>query len=132
MAEETQQPEPARDSCDVFRHDPAIVQRLRYRVPDDEELENAEKFFSALGNRTRLMILVCLDYADELCVCDLAAALQRSTSAVSHELRQLRCLGLVTYRREGRKAFYRLSNRQVAALARACLNTVPKLNDHDE
>ena len=52
----------------------------------------------------------------ELCVCDLAASLDMSESAVSHQLRTLRAMRLVSYQKRGRKVFYRLQDNHVFAL----------------
>ena len=68
--------------------------------------------FRALGDPTRVRILDALSHG-ELCVCDLAAVLSLSQSAVSHQLRLLRGLRLVRARRAGRMVFYALDDRHV-------------------
>lgn len=73
------------------------------------------EFFSLLGDANRLRILSLLAIK-ELCVCDLAAALDMSESAVSHQLRALRALRLVRYRKRGRNVFYRLEDHHVLDL----------------
>jgi ArsR family transcriptional regulator len=60
----------------------------------------------------------------ELCVCDLAVALGMSQSAVSHQLRTLRDLRLVRWRREGRQIYYALDDDHVADLFRRGLDHV--------
>jgi len=55
----------------------------------------------------------------ELCVCDLAATLGMSESAVSHQLRAMRAMRLVSYRKVGRQVFYSLLDRHVLELYRA-------------
>ncbi|MDJ0904096.1 MAG: metalloregulator ArsR/SmtB family transcription factor [Xenococcus sp. MO_188.B8] len=73
------------------------------------------EFFSLLGDPNRLRILSVLAQ-QELCVCDLAASLDMSESAVSHQLRTLRAMRLVSYQKRGRKVFYRLQDNHVFAL----------------
>ena len=68
------------------------------------------EFFSLLGDPNRLRILSVLA-RQELCVCDLAATLDMSESAVSHQLRTLRAMRLVSYQKRGRKVFYRLQDK---------------------
>jgi DNA-binding transcriptional ArsR family regulator len=68
-----------------------------------------------MGDPNRLRILWALD-REEMCVCDLARFLGVSESAVSHQLRQLRQLQLVTNRREGPVLYYRLSDDHVRTL----------------
>lgn len=52
----------------------------------------------------------------ELCVRDLATAVDSSPSAVSHHLRQLRQMRIVRYRKDGRMAYYRLDDDHVSQL----------------
>ena len=62
--------------------------------------------------------------AGELCVCDLAATLSMSQSAVSHQLRLLRQLHLVKNRKEGRSVYYTLDDEHVSLLFREGLEHV--------
>src|SRR5438876_12409556 len=71
--------------------------------------------FAAMGDPTRVRLIYALAQ-EELCVCDLAAVLGLSVSAVSHQLRLLRGMRLVKYRREGRLAYYSLDDAHVYAL----------------
>jgi DNA-binding transcriptional ArsR family regulator len=79
--------------------------------------------FKALSDPTRLRIVSLLAGA-ELCVCDLAAALGMSQSAVSHQLRTLRDMRLVRWRRDGRQILYTLDDEHVADLFRRGLDHV--------
>jgi ArsR family transcriptional regulator len=71
--------------------------------------------FRALGDPTRVRILDALSRA-ELCVCDIAALLGISGSAISHQLRLLRSLRLVRSRRAGRMVFYALDDDHITRL----------------
>ena len=71
--------------------------------------------FSALGDQTRARILLALA-GRELCVCDLAEVAGISESGVSHQLRLLRDLHLVTWERDGKRAVYRLADDHVRDL----------------
>jgi len=79
------------------------------------ELERLSNFFKAMGDPTRLKILQALN-SKEMCVCDLAAFLGISESAVSHQLRMLRQLYLVANRREGPVLYYRLNDEHISQL----------------
>jgi ArsR family transcriptional regulator, lead/cadmium/zinc/bismuth-responsive transcriptional repressor len=87
----------------------------RTAYPPALELEKAQRmadFFGLLGDANRLRIISLL--ADtELCVGDLAIALEMSDSAVSHQLKTLRALRLVKHRKQGRHVFYQLLDRHV-------------------
>jgi len=79
--------------------------------------------FKALSDPSRVRIVSLLAQA-ELCVGDLAAALAMSQSAVSHQLRTLRDLHLVRWRREGRQVYYTLDDDHVADLFQRGLDHV--------
>ncbi len=81
------------------------------------------EMFHLLGDATRVRILDALGRA-ELCVSDLAALLELSDSAISHQLRLLRSLRLVRARRDGRMVFYALDDRHVVDLFRQGLEHV--------
>jgi DNA-binding transcriptional ArsR family regulator len=68
--------------------------------------------FRVLSDPTRIAILHALSLA-ELCNCDLAAVLGVSESAVSHQMRELRLLNLVTVEKRGRMVFYRLADSHI-------------------
>ena len=71
--------------------------------------------FKVLGDTTRVRLLDALSRA-EVCVCDLAALLRLSESAVSHQLRLLRSLRLVKSRRDGRHIYYTLADQHIVKL----------------
>lgn len=111
------------DLCEVHLvHDDAVAAALQDRAAD-EELVYLSDTFQMLASPTRLRIVEALAER-ELCVCDLAAVVGVSQSAVSHQLRQLRQMRIVRYRREGRLAYYRLDDRHVETLFRTGLEHV--------
>ena len=101
--------------CDVHLiHEDAVHAALRGRA-DDDEVTYLSDLFQILASPTRLRIVEAL-LGRELCVCDLSAVVGASQSAVSHHLRQLRQLRIVSYRRRGRMAYYRLDDDHIAHL----------------
>ena len=88
------------------------VSQVRAAMPPDERLFELADFFKAFGDSTRVRILYALDRR-ELCVCDIAALLGMTVSAVSHQLRFLRGADLVRPRREGKTVFYSLADDHV-------------------
>lgn len=111
------------DRCDVVHLHPARVAELRTALIGDNEVTDLAETFRALGDPTRVRILDALSHG-ELCVCDLAALVRMSESAVSHQLRFLRNLRLVKPRREGRMVFYALDDRHIITLFRQGLRHV--------
>ncbi|GHV15752.1 transcriptional regulator [Spirochaetia bacterium] len=96
--------------CDIIHED--IVNKVRQIMPAEQSFINITDLFKTFADITRVKILWFLTNA-ELCVCDLGALLNMSKSAVSHKLKDLRFANLVDYRKEGRIAFYFLSNNHV-------------------
>ena len=79
------------DVCDLVQIDLARVRKIRALLVPGEAVGALAETFRALGDPTRVRILDALSHG-ELCVCDLAAVLGLSQSAVSHQLRLLRGL----------------------------------------
>jgi DNA-binding transcriptional ArsR family regulator len=94
------------------------LEPLPHEILSSEKAQRMAEFFSFLGDANRLRILSLLA-EQELCVSDLAAALNMSESAVSHQLRNLRAMRLVSYRKQGRNVFYRLHDSHVLHLYQA-------------
>lgn len=91
---------------------------LQDRLLDLDKAQRMAEFFSLLGDANRLRILSLLAH-QELCVGDLAAAVGMSESAVSHQLRTLKSLRLVCYRKQGRHVFYSFQDHHVLDLYQA-------------
>ncbi|WP_059369871.1 ArsR/SmtB family transcription factor [Treponema endosymbiont of Eucomonympha sp.] len=106
---------PAVCDCDSIHED--IVDKVRKIMPDERVFSNLAGLFKTFSDSTRVKILWLL-HNEELCVCDLAALLILSKSAVSHKLKDLRLANLVDYRKEGRVVFYFLSNNHVKKIVK--------------
>lgn len=107
----------AADCCAVPCFKEQLVARLRAGLTDDTSLARISSFFALLGDPMRLRIVLALSDADELCVCDVANVLGLSMPATSHHLRRLREAGLVTFRNDGKMAWYRLLDPFPAGMA---------------
>lgn len=81
-----------------------------------DEAARLADLFRLLGDPTRARLLYALLEAGELCVHDLAAAVEVTDTAVSHALRLLRTASIVSSRRSGRMVFYRLADAHVRTL----------------
>jgi len=93
----------------------SAVSEVSKSMPEDSKVEKLASLFKALGDPTRAKIMFALS-RQELCVCDLQAVLNMSQSAVSHQLRLLRNLRLVKYRREGKMVYYSLDDEHIRRL----------------
>ena len=95
--------------------DPAVLDQIRARLIAAPAVDSVAEVFKLLGDPTRVRLLDALGQG-ERCVCDLAALVGISESAVSHQLRLLRGARLVRVRRAGRLAFYALDDHHVIGL----------------
>lgn len=99
----------------------ALVKEVKAALPVDHALRNVAAFFGALSDPSRLKILLAVSQ-EELCVCDVSHVAGLSLSATSHQLRLLRHLRIVTYRNDGKMAYYSLAaNSGVLSLIKAAL-----------
>lgn len=91
------------------------VRQVQSEVLATDKAQRMAEFFSALSDPHRLKLLSALAQ-QELCVCDLAAAVKMGESAVSHQLRILKAQRLVKYRRQGRNVCYSLADDHIVTL----------------
>lgn len=91
------------------------LKKVQAGLPDEDELYDLAELFKVFGDSTRIRILYVL-FQSELCVCDLAEALQMTQSAISHQLKILKQAKLVTGRREGKSVFYALADDHVRSI----------------
>ncbi|MBB5234283.1 ArsR/SmtB family transcription factor [Deinococcus budaensis] len=111
------------DVCEIPCVHPEAVARVRAALPDTGGVEDATALLKVIADPTRFRILTALN-VEELCVCDLAAVVGISESAVSHQLRLLRAHRLVTFRKEGRIAYYRLLDQHINGLIDSAVDHV--------
>ena len=110
----TSSPDP--DFCaEPHLADAAALSTVKARLLGGESVDALAEVFKLLGDPTRVRILDALTHG-ERCVCDLAALVGLSESAISHQLRLLRSSRLVRVRRSGRLAFYSLDDHHVVGL----------------
>ena len=80
-----------------------------------DDFSQVYDFFHTLGDSTRLRILLALKVTD-LCVCDLAHVMNMTKSSISHQLKVLKKVGLVKFRKEGKNVFYSLDDDHVTSI----------------
>ncbi len=91
------------------------VEKVNQQLPDNDEISALSETFKVFGDPTRLRILLALAQ-EELCVCDLATLINLSVSAVSHQLRILRGMKLVKFRRQGKMIYYSLDDTHIETI----------------
>ncbi len=109
--------------------DPERVARAQRRLLSADDASRLASLLGLLADPVRSRILYALDVVEELCVGDLALALNATEDAVTYGLRILRTAGLVQNRRDGRIIFYRLANNFPEPLLEHCLRQLIMLSD---
>lgn len=97
-------------NCTIIHED--VVNKVKQRLPEGKTLYDLAELFKVFGDTTRIKILCALLEA-EMCVCDIAALLGMTQSAVSHQLRVLKQARLVKPRKEGKVVYYSLEDEHI-------------------
>ncbi len=103
------------DQCDFICVHENVVNQVLKTMPQEQELIDLADFFKVFGDATRVKILYVLSQS-EMCVCDIANLLQMGQSAISHQLRMLKQMRLVKFRREGKTVFYSLADGHIETI----------------
>lgn len=103
------------ECCDFIHAHEDIVEKVRQVMPGEDTLYDLTELFRIFGDSTRVRILYVL-FESEMCVCDIAALLGMTQSAISHQLRALKNARLVSSRREGKTVFYALADDHVKTI----------------
>lgn len=103
------------ECCGSFELHENLLKIVRETMPEETELYDLAELFKVFGDSTRIRILFVL-FEAEVCVCDLASALNMTQSAISHQLRILKQNKLVKSRREGKSVFYSLADDHVRTI----------------
>ncbi len=106
--------------CDVLFVDQEKVNLVAGKLSANHHIFPLTETFKLLGDPTRLKIILALKET-ELCVCDLATLLNVTRSAVSHQLRLLKNLRLVKFRRDGKISYYSLDDTHISKLIEIAL-----------
>ena len=99
--------------CNVIHED--VVERVRQQMPEETPVYEVSELFKVFGDSTRSRI-ICALRLEEMCVCDLAALLNMTQSAISHQLRILRSSRLVKSRKQGRVVYYSLDDAHIGEI----------------
>ncbi len=106
---------PDNDVCEVNAVDKKKVRAVTKTMLTEHEAKSLSETFSVLADPTRTKIIYALS-KEELCVCDIAGILGMSVSAVSHQLRILRNMRIVKFRKESKMVYYSLDDDHISTL----------------
>lgn len=103
------------ECCDTIEVHEELLKIVNETMPAETELYDLAELFKVFGDSTRIRILFVL-FEAEVCVCDLAQALNMTQSAISHQLKILKQNKLVKSRRDGKSIFYSLADEHVRTI----------------
>ncbi len=103
------------ECCETTEVHEELLKIVNETMPEETELYDLAELFKVFGDSTRIRILFVL-FEAEVCVCDLAQALNMTQSAISHQLRILKQNKLIKSRREGKSVFYSLADEHVRTI----------------
>lgn len=109
--------------CEITCIDEEKVASVQGRLLPDHVLMRLAETFKLLGDGTRAKIIHALTL-EELCVCDIATLLATTKSAVSHQLRVLRNMNVVRFRKAGKIVYYTLDDTHIRNLFNEGLNHI--------
>ena len=111
------------DLCGIKCINETKVKETVRALPPNEDIAGMADIFKALGDPSRLKIVVAL-LTQEHCVCDIAAICGQTDSAISHQLRILRTLKILKNRRVGKIIYYSIDDDHVVSLINMSLHHV--------
>jgi DNA-binding transcriptional ArsR family regulator len=100
------------DACDIFCYDEEKVNRIQEDI-ETVDISGISQMLKSIADENRVKITYALCQDEELCVCDIANILGITVANASHHLRTLYKQGVVTFRKEGKLAFYSLENQHI-------------------
>ena len=103
------------DTCGINLIHEDIVNIVRDKMPLEKPIFDVAELFRIIGDTTRSKIICALRFS-EMCVCDIAALLNMTSSAISHQLHTLKNAGIVVSRRNGKIVYYRLADEHIEQL----------------
>ncbi|MGN0382904.1 MAG: ArsR/SmtB family transcription factor [Eubacterium sp.] len=103
------------EMCEYTHHHHEMIERIKDVLPDEEIMYSLADFFKIFSDSSRIKIL-CVLTEGEMCVCDIWQTLGLTQSAVSHQLRILKQMKLVKYRRDGKTIYYSLADAHIQSI----------------
>lgn len=103
--------------CEINMIHEEAVDSVKTSMPEDGVIYDLAEFFKVFADSTRMKIIYAL-IEKELCVCDIAAIVGTTQSAISHQLRILKQSKLVKYRKEGKIVYYSLDDEHISQIVK--------------
>lgn len=105
------------DICEINTIHQDIVNNVKNVMPQDDLIYDLAEFYKVFADSTRMKIIYAL-MENELCVCDIAAIVGTTQSAISHQLRILKQAKLIKYKKDGKVVYYSLDDEHIAEIVK--------------
>ena len=105
------------DICEINTIHQDIVNNVKNVMPQDDLIYDLAEFYKVFADSTRMKIIYAL-MENELCVCDIAAIVGTTQSAISHQLIILKQAKLVKYKKDGKVVYYSLDDEHIAEIVK--------------
>lgn len=119
-----------KNNCDCTSIHPEAVTAVEQAMLPESELSAVSSLFKVLGDPTRARIVLALDQR-EVCVNDLAVALDMKKSAISHQLALLKANKIVKSRRDGKNMYYSLDDQHVTDIIELVQVHIAHTHEHE-
>ena len=103
------------DRCEELKTNPHNIMMVKESMPCCNDVQKLSEVFKLLGDQTRIKIIYALSKC-EMCVCDITETVGMTQSAVSHQLKLMRSMKLVKFRKEGKSVYYTLDDDHILQL----------------
>lgn len=100
------------EKINKIKVDSKTVNDIKYYLPEEKSLRLLAEFFAMFSDETRIKIISALSVS-ELCVNDIANILKLNQTTVSHQLKLLKSVGAVKFRRDGKIIYYSIADKQI-------------------
>lgn len=111
------------ETCQCTMIHEETVAKVKPFLLDNDRSNELALFFKVFSDPTRIRILSAL-FKSEMCVCDLAASLEMTHSAISHQLRTFKAAKLVKSRKVGKVVYYALADEHIHHIFHAGLEHI--------
>ena len=97
--------------------------KLKELMPTKSHLKNMAEFFYAFSDNTRLKIIILLSIKP-LCVSEITKVLEINQTTISHQLKILKSLNIVSCDRVGKNIIYYIKNSSIEEVLNASVECI--------
>ena len=112
-------------ACNVKPLHEPLVKIIKKNMDSDENITILSEYFKMFCDPTRLKIIEAL-LISEMCVCDMANAINLNQSTLSHQIQTLKYMGILKYRKDGKIIYYSIKDESIKEILKITRNKIIK------